>query len=292
MMMDSSNAMNLIINTSIRLGGELAKDTLLLTLKAIEHHKQNKKGIIAMKQLLSSNESIGVLNLNKSDLKEFKAKCKKAHIQFGTISNGDKTKVFYKVSNAEIIKDVLSDILQKEKESKVNEVKEKITNVKTKNNNKVANKADDIVENNTAIETNDNNAAANKADDVAETNAYKTIEERLDFESVNDDYYRYQLTSTTNEKAMKYKEELEKEGIKTDVIFLKVNDDNTFNVALRVNKKDKDKVKDIIENKDRNKDKGKERLNDLIDKAESNRRQIAINKAMEKSKSKKREVER
>lgn len=291
MMMDSSNAMNLIINTSIRLGGELAKDTLLLTLKAIEHHKQNKKGIIAMKQLLSSNESIGVLNLNKSDLKEFKAKCKKAHIQFGTISNGDKTKVFYKVSNAEIIKDVLSDILQKEKESKINEVKDKI-NTKIKNNNKVANKIDEISENNTAVETNNNNAVVNKADDVAETNAYKTIEEKLDFESVNDDYYRYKLTSTTNEEAMKYKEELEKEGIKTDVIFLKVNEDNTFNVALRVNKKDKDKVKDIIENKDKDKDKGKERLNDLIDKAESNRRQIAINNAMEKSKSKKREVER
>lgn len=291
MMMDSSNAMNLIINTSIKLGGELAKDTLLLTLKAIEHHKQNKKGIIAMKQLLNSNESIGVLNLNKSDLKEFKAKCKKAHIQFGTISNGDKTKVFYKVSNAEIIKDVLSDILQKEKESKINEVKDKI-NTKIKNNNKVANKIDEISENNTAVETDNNNAVVNKADDVAETNAYKTIEERLDFESVNDDHYRYQLTSTTNEEAMKYKEELEKEGIKTDVIFLKVNDDNTFNVALRVNKKDKDKVKDIIENKDRDKDKGKERLNELIDKAESNRRQIAINKAMEKSKSKKREVER
>lgn len=291
MMMDSSNAMNLIINTSIKLGGELAKDTLLLTLKAIEHHKQNKKGIIAMKQLLNSNESIGVLNLNKSDLKEFKAKCKKAHIQFGTISNGDKTKVFYKVSNAEIIKDVLSDILQKEKESKINEVKDKI-NTKIKNNNKVANKIDEISENNTAVETNNNNAVVNKADDVAETNAYKTIEERLDFESVNDDYYRYQLTNTTNEEAMKYKEELEKEGIKTDVIFLKVNDNNTFNVALRVNKKDKDKVKDIIENKDRDKDKGKERLNELIDKAENNRRQIAINKAMEKSKSKKREVER
>ena len=266
-MYDNQNAANLIVNLGVKLGGELAKQTLLLTLKAIENHKQNQKGLVKLKTLLRSNESIGVININKDSLADFKKACKKSHIQFGSISNGDKVKVFYKVSQDEMVKDVLTDILEKEK----------------------ANKVDEISEKNTSTETNNNNAVANKIDDIAESNAYKTIEERLDFETINDDNYRFNKENLSNEEATKFKEELEAKGIKTDIVVTAVNEDNTFNVIYRVNKKDKDKAKELFEEKPV-KEKNEERLNDLVNKADTERK--VLNAAKKKSKSKTKGIER
>lgn len=269
-MYDNQNAANLIVNLGVKLGGELAKQTLLLTLKAIEHHKQNKqysKGMVKLKTLLKSNESLGVININKDSLADFKKACKRSHIQFGSISNGEKVKIFYKVSQAEMVKDVLTDILEKEK----------------------ANKVDEISEKNTSTETNNNNAVANKIDDIAESNAYKTIEERLDFETINDENYRFSKENVTNEEATNFKEELEKKGVKTDLVVTAVNEDNTFNVAYKVNKKDKEKAEELFEEKPM-KEKNEERLNELVNKADSERKALAA--AKKKSKAKTKGVER
>lgn len=267
-MYDNRDSVNLIVNLGVRLGGELAKQSLLLALKAIEHHKQNQKGLVKLKTLLRSNESLGVININKDSLADFKKACKKSHIQFGSISNGDKVKVFYKVSQAEMVKDVLTDILQKEKANKVDRIEEVQEFKSNENENRVA----------------------NKEDDIAEKNAYKTIEEKLDFETINDDNYRFNKENVTNEEATKFKEELEAKGIKTDIVVTAVNDDNTFNVIYRVNKKDKDKAKESFEGKPVKKEKNEERLNELVNKADNERKVLAA--AKKKSKSKTKGVER
>ena len=267
-MYDNQNAANLIVNLGVKLGGELAKQTLLLTLKAIEHHKQNQRGLVKLKTLLRSNESLGVININKNSLAEFKKACKRSHIQFGSISNGEKIKVFYKVSQAEMIKDVLTDILEKEKANKVDRIEE-VNEFKSNENE---------------------NRVANKEDDIAEKNAYKTIEEKLDFETIDDPNYRYNKENVTNEEATKFKEELEAKGIKTDIVVTGVNEDNTFNVIYRVNKKDKDKVKELFEEKPVKKEKNEERLNELVNKADNERKVLAA--AKKKSKSKIKGVER
>lgn len=267
-MYNANDGAKMVIEMGVRLGGELAKQTLLLTLKAIEHHKANQKGLVKLKSLLRSNESLGVININKDSLKDFKKACSKSHIQFGSIANGDKVKVFYKVSQAEMVKDVLTDILEKEK----------------------ANKVDEIAENNSAAETNNNNLVANKQDEVDESNAYKTIEEKLDFETINDPNYRYNKENVTNEEATKFKEELEAKGIKTDIVITGVNEDNTFNVAYKINKKDKDKLQDIIEEKPV--EKGKERLDNLIEKADAERKVLAAAKNKKKNKSIKKGIDR
>ena len=171
------------------------------------------------------------------------------------------------LSQAELVKNVLTYILEKEK----------------------ANKVDEISEKNTSAETNNNNAVANKIDDIAESNAYKTIEERLDFETINDENYRFNKENVTNEEATKFKEELEAKGIKTDLVVTAVNNDNTFNVVYRINKKDKDKAKELFEEKPM-KEKNEERLNDLVNKADTERK--VLNAAKKKSKSKTKGVER
>ena len=265
-MYDNKDAANLIVNLGVRLGGELAKQTLLLTLKAIEHHKQNKqyqKGMVKLKTLLKSNESLGVLNINKDSLADFKKACKRSHIQFGSISNGEKVKVFYKVSQAEMVKDVLTDILEKEKANKVDRIEE-MQEFKSNENE---------------------NRAANIKDNEDEMKAFETIENKLDFETIDDENYRFSKENVSNEEATKFKEELEKKGVKTDIVVTAVNDNNTFNVIYRINKKDKDKAKELFEEKPA-KEKNEERLNDLVNKADNERKVLAAAKKKNKTKTK------
>ena len=266
-MYDNQNAANLIVNLGVKLGGELAKQTLLLTLKAMESHKQNQKGLVKLKTLLRSNESIGVININKDSLADFKKACKKSHIQFGSISNGDKVKVFYKVSQAEMVKDVLTDILEKEKANKVDRIEEMHEFKSNENENRVA----------------------NIKDNEDERKAFETIENKLDFETIDDENYRFNKENVSNEEATKFKEELEAKGIKTDIVVTAVNNDNTFNVIYRVNKKDKEKAKELFEEKPM-KEKNEERLNDLVNKADTERK--VLNVAKKKSKAKTKGVER
>ena len=266
-MYDNQNAANLIVNLGVKLGGELAKQTLLLTLKAIEHHKQNQRGLVKLKTLLRSNESLGVININKDSLADFKKACKRSHIQFGSISNGDKVKVFYKVSQAEMVKDVLTDILEKEKANKVDRIEEMQEFKSNENENRVA----------------------NIKDDKDERKAFETIENKLDFETIDDENYRFSKENVSNEEATKFKEELEKKGVKTDLVVTAVNNDNTFNVIYRINKKDKDKAKELFEEKPV-KEKNEERLNELVNKADTERK--ALSAAKKKSKAKTKGVER
>ena len=262
-MYDNQNAANLIVNLGVKLGGELAKQTLLLTLKAIEHHKQNQRGLVKLKTLLRSNESLGVININKDSLADFKKACRKSHIQLGSIRNGEKVKVFYKVSQAEMVKDVLTDILEKEKANKVDRIEE-MQEFKSNENE---------------------NSVANIKDNEDERKAFETIENKLDFETIDDDNYRFNKENVSNEEATKFKEELEAKGIKTDLVVTAVNEDNTFNVIYRVNKKDKDKAKELFEEKPV-KEKNEERLNDLMNKADTERKAIAAAKKKNKTKTK------
>ena len=262
-MYDNQNAANLIVNLGVKLGGELAKQTLLLTLKAIEHHKQNQRGLVKLKTLLRSNESLGVININKDSLADFKKACRKSHIQFGSISNGDKVKVFYKVSQAEMVKDVLTDILEKEKANKVDRIGEMQEFKSNENENRVA----------------------NIKDNEDEIKAFETIENKLDFETIDDENYRFSKENVSNEEATKFKEELEAKGIKTDLVVTAVNEDNTFNVVYRVNKRDKDKAKELFEEKPV-KEKNEERLNELVNKADNERKVLAAVKKKSKAKTK------
>ena len=164
-------------------------------------------------------------------------------------------------------KDVLTDILEKEKANKVDRIEEMQEFKSNENENRVA----------------------NIKDDEDERKAFETIENKLDFETIDDENYRFNKENVSNEEATKFKEELEAKGIKTDLVVTAVNNDNTFNVVYRVNKKDKDKAKELFEEKPV-KEKNEERLNDLVNKADTERK--VLNASKKKSKSKTKGVER
>ena len=124
---------------------------------------------------------------------------------------------------------------------------------------------------------------ANKLDEIQEKEAYDSINKYLDFPGVNDGYYRQEIKNTTNEESNKLSEDLKAKGIENDIVVTRVNDDNTFNIILRINEKEKDKVKDIINGKEVKLEKGKEPLDNLINKAEKIGKEKAKSKAIKKA---------
>ena len=147
-----------------------------------------------------------------------------------------------------------------------------------------ANKLDEIQENSTMVNQSKNNEEANKLDTIQENTTYSELNNHLDFPGVNDGYYRQEIKNTTNEESNKLSEDLKAKGIENDIVVTRVNDDNTFNILLRINEKEKDKVKDIINGKEVKLEKGKEPLDKLIKKAEAikeEKRNQAIEKMLE-----------
>ena len=82
---------------------------------------------------------------------------------------------------------------------------------------------------------------ANKLDEKQEKEAYD-IMKNLDFREVGENVYR-QNEIMTAEQIVSMKEELEKKGIKSEVVINKVLDDNKYEVDFKINMKDKEKVK-------------------------------------------------
>ena len=82
---------------------------------------------------------------------------------------------------------------------------------------------------------------ANKLDEKQEKEAY-VIMKNLDFREVGENVYR-QNEIMTAEQIVSMKEELEKKGIKSEVVINKVLDDNKYEVDFKISMKDKEKVK-------------------------------------------------
>ena len=82
---------------------------------------------------------------------------------------------------------------------------------------------------------------ANKLDEKQEKEAYD-IMKNLDFREVGENVYR-QNEIMTAEQIVSMKEELEKKGIKSEVVINKVLDDNKYEVDFKISMKDKEKVK-------------------------------------------------
>ena len=82
---------------------------------------------------------------------------------------------------------------------------------------------------------------ANKLDEKQEKEAYD-IMKNLDFREVGENVYR-QNEIMTAEQVVSMKEELERKGIKSEVVINKVLDDNKYEVDFKISMKDKEKVK-------------------------------------------------
>ena len=99
---------------------------------------------------------------------------------------------------------------------------------------------------------------ANKLDEKQEKEAYD-IMKNLDFREIGENVYR-QNEIMTAEQVVSMKEELEKKGIKSEVVINKVLDDNKYEVDFKISMKDKEKVKkplDLLIDKAVSKSKGK-----------------------------------
>ena len=267
-----------VLETGAKIGEELAKAVLLTALEKVKETKENKTGLTTLKNLLKSKEELGVIKINKDNLQEFKEKAKSLGVAFASIGSQDsnEVKIMYKTRQTNQVKECLMEMLEHEQ----------------------ANKLDEIQENNTMNYQNKNNESANKLDEIQEKEAYDSINKYLDFPGVNDGYYRQEFKNTTNEESNKLSEDLKAKGIENDIVVTRVNDDNTFNIILRVNEKEKDKVKDIINGKEVKLEKGKEPLDRLIKKAEAVKEEKITQaieemlKAMDKKLSKCKGVER
>ena len=253
-----------VLETGAKLGGEIAKTVLLTALEKVKETKENKTGLTILKNLLKSKEELGVIKINKDNLPEFKSKAKKLGVTFASISseNSNEVKIMYKTRQTNQVKECLMEMLEHEQ----------------------ANKLDEIQENSTMVNQSKNNEEANKLDTIQENTTYSELNNHLDFPGVNDGYYRQEIKNTTNEESNKLSEDLKAKGIENDIVVTRVNDDNTFNILLRINEKEKDKVKDIINGKEVKLEKGKEPLDKLIKKAEAikeEKRNQAIEKTLE-----------
>ena len=253
-----------VLETGAKLGGEIAKTVLLTALEKVKETKENKTGLTILKNLLKSKEELGVIKINKDNLPEFKSKAKKLGVTFASISseNSNEVKIMYKTRQTNQVKECLMEMLEHEQ----------------------ANKLDEIQENSTMVNQSKNNEEANKLDTIQENTTYSELNNHLDFPGVNDGYYRQEIKNTTNEESNKLSEDLKAKGIENDIVVTRVNDDNTFNILLRINEKEKDKVKDIINGKEVKLEKGKEPLDKLIKKAEAikeEKRSQAIEKMLE-----------
>ncbi len=92
---------------------------------------------------------------------------------------------------------------------------------------------------------------ANIADAIEEKKVYDLMAS-LDFKEVGEDLYRQQEVMTSDQ-IVSMKEELERKGIRTDVVIVEVVDNNKYRVDFKIDPRDKDKIK--------------KPLNQLIDKA-------------------------
>ncbi len=231
--MDVSVQTMRILAQGFKLGGEIAKGVLLLTLQKVKENKENKVGIQSLKALLKSKEELSIISLKKENLEAFKTRAKELGFTFATVSspNSDMVKVMYKSRQVNQIKECLTEMLEHEK----------------------ANKLDEVQEKNEYYEEKKEHEVGNNLDQYQETTVYNQLNDHLDFKSPEDNYTRYSVENVDNEKTSALSDLLKENGIDNDVVVVAVNENNTFNVLFRVNDKDKDKAREILkDNKDKN----------------------------------------
>lgn len=114
------------VNTGFKVGGEVAKTMLLVALEKVKETKENKVGLTSLKNLAKSKDELNILSIKKENLDYFKNQCKKVGIPFGAVKgDGENVKILYKTKDVNLVKDILTDLLQQEKANKLDEFQEK-----------------------------------------------------------------------------------------------------------------------------------------------------------------------
>ena len=114
------------VNVGFKVGGEVAKAMLLVALEKVKETKENKVGLTTLKNLAKSKDELNILSIKKENLDYFKKQCKKVGIPFGAVKGeGDNVKILYKTKDVNLVKDILTDLLQQEKANKLDEFQEK-----------------------------------------------------------------------------------------------------------------------------------------------------------------------
>ena len=164
--MDVSVQTMRILAQGFKLGGEIAKGVLLLTLQKVKENKENKVGIQSLKALLKSKEELSIISLKKENLEAFKIRAKELRFTFATVSspNSDMVKVMYKSRQVNQIKECLTEMLEHEK----------------------ANKLDEVQEKNEYYEEKKEHEVGNNLDQYQETTVYNQLNDHLDFKSPED----------------------------------------------------------------------------------------------------------
>lgn len=112
-----------LVNSGFKLGGTLAKETLLIVLEKVKETKENKVGLTSVKKLLKSKDELSVVNLGKEHLDFFKREAKRLGVGFASVGDKetDSIKIIYKTKDVNIIKNIMQDILDKTKAESVKE---------------------------------------------------------------------------------------------------------------------------------------------------------------------------
>lgn len=117
-----------MMNSGFKLGGTLAKETLLIVLEKVKETQENKVGLTSVKKLLKSKDELNVVNLGKEHLDFFKSEAKRLGVGFASIGDkeADSVKIIYKTKDVNLIKNIMHDILDKTKaESTKEEINDK-----------------------------------------------------------------------------------------------------------------------------------------------------------------------
>ncbi|WP_455938528.1 hypothetical protein [Gemella morbillorum] len=102
---------------AIKIGGKIAKEILALILEKVKESQQNKSGLMSLKKLAKSGEELHVLKLNEEHLKEFQELAKDYNIGYAAITRDGQSRIFIKESQLELVKSVMQDILDRQKQA-------------------------------------------------------------------------------------------------------------------------------------------------------------------------------
>jgi hypothetical protein len=106
---------------------------------------------------------------------------------------------------------------------------------------------------------------ANKLDEKQEKQVYD-IMKNLDFKEVGENIYRQKRVMTA-EQIVSMKKELEKKGVKSEVVVNKVTDDNKYEVDFKISYKEREKIKESLTSLiDKAVEKSKEQAKKIIEK--------------------------
>ena len=243
----------------IKLTGSAAKNGLLKVLENSKVAKENKGGLIAVKNILSSKDEIQLVKLNKEHLGALKEKAKEYGVSFGCIGskNQSQVKVIFKASKASLMQEVLKDILEMEKAKK-----QQMSN----DENSKQDVEQEVKENtNDDIKQDDKKDTKNNVkNEVKEDTKEDIIDNAFDFSYLGEDCYRRKVDETNLVKLIDAREQAKKE-IK-DIELLVDGEGNFYFKCGNEHKEKLDKIVDELNRKDLDKI-----ISDAQDKAKGDR---------------------